>query len=440
MTPSKSDTLRRNVYDPRVRQLVRATGNPDLFPELKVPRSTTAGWLRGEFKPALGAETTSRTEAQLYAEVAKLKRRVRVLASVMRLLLVLVRVTGCRLKGDRLPDGKAKAELLGAIKVARKTLPLKSVVRVLGLSASRYHAWRQLDATCGLTDRPSCPRMHPAQLTAQETATIKDMVTSIEYRHMPTSTLAVHAQRVGRVFASASTWARLVRARGWRRPRSRLYPPKPKVGLRARMPNEIWHLDVTVLRLLDGTKLYLHAVLDNFSRRILAWHLAEKLSPSTTCLVLAGAAKHLCSESGPVSVITDSGVENVNGTVNEFLFGGILRRVLAQVEIVESNSMIEAWWRGLRHQWLYLNTLDTVAAVRRLVGFYAQQFNEVMPHSALKGRTPDEVYFGQGTDIQIALAVARKATRAERLASNRAVTCEMCMASEAPAVTVNQAA
>ncbi len=314
VTPSKSDTLRRNVYDPRVRQLVRATGNPDLFPELKIPRSTTAGWLRGEFKPALGAETTSRTEVQLYAEVAKLKRRVQVLATVMRLLLVLVRVTGCRLKGDRLPDGKAKAELLGAIKVARKTLPLKLVVRVLGLSASRYHAWRQLDATCGLTDRPSCPRIHPAQLTAQETATIKDMVTSIEYRHMPTSTLAVYAQRAGKVFASASTWARLVRARGWRRPRARLYPPKPKVGLRARMPNGIWHLDVTVLRLLDGTKLYLHAVLDNFSRRILAWHLAEKLSPSTTCLVLAGAAKHLRSETGPVSVITDSGVENVNGT------------------------------------------------------------------------------------------------------------------------------
>ena len=74
------------------------------------------------------------------------------------------------------------------------------------------------------------------------------------------------------------------------------------------MPNEIWHLDVTVLRLLDGTKLYLHAVLDYFSRRILAWHLAEKLSPSTTCLVLAGAAKHLRSETGPVSVITDSGL------------------------------------------------------------------------------------------------------------------------------------
>ena len=103
-----------------------------------------------------------------------------------------------------------------------------------------------------------------------------------------------------------------------------------------------------VLRLLDRTRLYLHAVVDNYSRRILAWQLAEKLSPVTTCEVLAKAAENLKGEKAPVSVLTDGGVENVNDTVDEFLSGGILRRVLAQVEIVESNSLVEAWWRGLR--------------------------------------------------------------------------------------------
>jgi hypothetical protein len=46
----------RNVHDPRVRELIRAAGNPDLFPELNIPRSTVSGWLRGAFKPAVGAE------------------------------------------------------------------------------------------------------------------------------------------------------------------------------------------------------------------------------------------------------------------------------------------------------------------------------------------------------------------------------------------------
>jgi hypothetical protein len=92
---------------------------------------------------------------------------------------------------------------------------------------------------------------------------------------------------------------------------------------------------VTVLRLLNGTKLYLHGVVDNFSRRLLAWILEEKLSPTTTCEVLAEAAKCLPEARSEVTLLTDSGVENVNETVDEFLLGGVLKRVLAQVEIVE---------------------------------------------------------------------------------------------------------
>jgi transposase InsO family protein len=200
---------------------------------------------------------------------------------------------------------------------------------------------------------------------------------------MPTSTLSRFAQRAGKVYASASTWLRLIREGGWRRPRKRIHPAKPSVGIRASKPNEIWHLDVTVIRLLNGTKLYLHGVVDNFSRRLLAWKLAEKLSPTRTCEVLAEAARQLPEVQSPVTVLADSGVENVNDTVDQFLFGGTLKRVLAQVEIMASNSLVESWWRGLKHSWLYINSLDSRVVVERLVQFYAQQFNEVMPHSAL---------------------------------------------------------
>ena len=101
---------------------------------------------------------------------------------------------------------------------------------------------------------------------------------------MPTSTLSRFAQRAGKVYASTSSGLRLIRERGWRRPRKRIHPARPSVGIRAGGPNEIWHLDVTVIKLLNGTKLYLHGVIDNFSRRLMAWKLEEKLSPRTTCV------------------------------------------------------------------------------------------------------------------------------------------------------------
>ncbi|HEX7508779.1 MAG TPA: hypothetical protein VF550_18550, partial [Polyangia bacterium] len=56
--------------------------------------------------------------------------------------------------------------------------------------------------------------------------------------HMSLRTLAMHAQRIGKVFASATTWSKLVRTRGWLRPRKRIHPPKPTVGVRAAAPND----------------------------------------------------------------------------------------------------------------------------------------------------------------------------------------------------------
>jgi hypothetical protein len=96
------------------------------------------------------------------------------------------------------------------------------------------------------------------------------MATAMEYRHMPIRVLGLYAQRIGMVFAAPATWARLICEPGWRRPRQRVYPPRPKEGIRATRPGELLHIDVTIIKLIDGTRAYLHALIDNLSRRILA--------------------------------------------------------------------------------------------------------------------------------------------------------------------------
>jgi hypothetical protein len=58
---------------------------------------------------------------------------------------------------------------------------------------------------------------------------------------------------------------------------------------------------------------------------------------------------------------------------------GVLRRVLAFTELKFSNSLIEAWWRSLKHQWLFLHSLDSITTVRRFVEFYVQEHNRVLP-------------------------------------------------------------
>jgi transposase InsO family protein len=117
--------------------------------------------------------------------------------------------------------------------------------------------------------------------------------------------------------------------------------------LRATAPNEIWHVDVSVLKLLDGTKAHIHAVIDNYSRKILAWMVAPRLEPTGTCQLLFAAIKHIVCAGQPL-VYVDSGIENVNSTVDTALFTACLNRVLAQVDVGYSNLMIEAFWRLIK--------------------------------------------------------------------------------------------
>ncbi len=77
-------------------------------------------------------------------------------------------------------------------------------------------------------------------------------------------------------------------------------------------------------------------------------------------------------------------MENFNAGVDDLIESGLLRRLLAMTEISFSNSMIESWWRALKHQWLYLNSLDSVATIERLVGFYVGEHNTRLPHSAFR--------------------------------------------------------
>jgi transposase InsO family protein len=357
-----------------------------------------------------------------------LERQLRIITAIMLLYQTVVRAAGIRLDRVRFPEGKTKDGLLRAIERAHQCMHLAAALHIIGLSVARYHRWIRIkDNDCPLDDHSSCPKAHPTQLLPADLRMMRDMATSPEYRHVPTSKLAIVAQRLGKLFASPATWCRHVRARGWRRPRARVHPSKPTEGIRADAPNGMWHIDVTVIRLLNGTKVYLQGVIDNYSRRILAWRVSERLEPAATAALLVKAFQCCARAAGsPQSLMIDGGIENINEAVNKLCEDGLLKRILAQTDIHFSNSMIEAFWRGLKHQWLFLNDLDTLSAVRRLTEFYVEEYNSSLPHSAFRGQTPDEMYFGTGEGVEQQIAAGKAKAREERLEENRNIACDEC--------------
>ena len=205
-----STTRRQRRYDHRLRDLVRSTGNIGHATRRGVPRSTARGWLTATCANVVTVDVVDSDVLCLQQEVLALRQRADSLLAVLRLVVVLLKVSGFSLSNTRTPDGAGKASLIRAIDRSRSVLPLRVALRVLRLSQSRFHAWKR-EEECGLNDVPSCPRSAPQQLTRTEVESIKEMVTSEQYRHVPTGTLALLAQRLGKVFASPTTWYRLVR-------------------------------------------------------------------------------------------------------------------------------------------------------------------------------------------------------------------------------------
>jgi hypothetical protein len=150
-------------------------------------------------------EAADLTEPELRQEILKLRRRVQKLAALLRLALALLHTSGFKFSGERAPNGDNKLRILRAVDQARGCMPVRAVLRFLGVSPSRFQAWRRRQQACALDDESSCPRTSPHRLTLAEVQAIGDMVTAPEYRHVPTGTLAILAQRLGTVSVSPST-------------------------------------------------------------------------------------------------------------------------------------------------------------------------------------------------------------------------------------------
>jgi hypothetical protein len=186
MIPTISDTPHaRRAYDHRLREHVVRCGASAVANHVQIPRSTVSTWRRRGLRPVVTTTPVGQDLQHALDSMARWEAQARVLAAVVRLLLALLRASGFNLGGNRLPEGRAKAGILHAISSSEAFLPLAIILRILGLESGRYHAWRRAEHACKLTDRSSCPRTSPGQLTVTEVATIKNMVLAPQYRHMP---------------------------------------------------------------------------------------------------------------------------------------------------------------------------------------------------------------------------------------------------------------
>jgi putative transposase len=166
----------------------------------------------------------------------------------------------------------------------------------------------------------------------------------------------------------------------------RLYPYLLR-GMKIERPNQVWSADITYIRLLRGF-LYLVAVIDWFSRYVLAWRLSNTLDASFCIEALKAALEQNC----PDIFNTDQGGQFTGDDFTSVLIGREIRISMDAKGRAFDNIFVERLWRTVKYENVYLNNYETTAATHTGLGEYFSFYNYERPHQSLAYQTPFEVY------------------------------------------------
>jgi putative transposase len=138
--------------------------------------------------------------------------------------------------------------------------------------------------------------------------------------------------------------------------------------------------------------VYLAAVVDWFSRRVLAWRVSITMEVD---FCLEAVEEALTRHGKPTIFNTDQGSQFTSAAFTGLLLKNGIAISMDGRGSWRDNVFVERLWRSLKYEEVYLRAYETVAEARRLIGRYLDFFNTKRPHSSLGARTPDQAYFAR---------------------------------------------
>jgi putative transposase len=173
-----------------------------------------------------------------------------------------------------------------------------------------------------------------------------------------------------------------------RHPRHPVFPYLLR-GLVIDRPNQVWAADITYIPMARGF-VYLVAVIDVYSRRILAWRISNSLAADFCVEALEEA---IARYGAPEIFNSDQGSQFTAAAFVELLHRHRIRISMDGRGAWRDNVFVERLWKSIKYEEVYLHAYESVSEARAGIGRYVTFYNTRRPHTALDRRTPDAVYF-----------------------------------------------
>ena len=181
----------------------------------------------------------------------------------------------------------------------------------------------------------------------------------------------------------------------YRRPNTSKPAPGHKIypyllhGLAVRRVNQVWAMDITYIPMARGF-VYLAAVVDWFSRRVLSWRVSITMEVE---FCLEAVEEALARHGKPEIFNTDQGSQFTSQDFTGLLLGNAIAISMDGRGAWRDNVFVERLWRSVKYEEVYLRAYDSVGQARAALGRYPDFYNRKRPHSSLDARTPDHAYF-----------------------------------------------
>ena len=171
-------------------------------------------------------------------------------------------------------------------------------------------------------------------------------------------------------------------------PGNKIYPYLLR-GLKVDRANQVWAMDITYIPMARGF-VYLAAVVDWFSRRVLSYRVSITMEADFCVEALEEA---LTKYGAPGIFNTDQGSQFTSELFTDVLIANEIAISMDGKGAWRDNVFVERIWKSVKYEEVYLHAYDSVGVARASLGRYLDFYNRLRPHSSLDRRTPDEAYF-----------------------------------------------